>query len=54
MVKLKNKYTQEYVYCRNTEDVLDNGNGYVFYRVFKEEAPERIFLVNRKAYIIVD
>ena len=53
-LKLKNKYTGEFVYCRKPEDVLDNGNGYYFYRVFKKETPDRIYLVNRDAYIIVD
>lgn len=53
-LKLKNKYTGEFVYCRNTEDVLNHGNGYIFYRVYKKEAPDRIYLVNRDAYIIVD
>ena len=51
---LKNRYTGEFVYCRNPEDVLNHGNGYIFYRVFKKEAPDRIYLVNRDAYIIVD
>lgn len=53
-LKLKNKYTGEFVYCRNTEDVLNHGNGYIFYRVFRKETPDRIYLVNRDAYIIVD
>ena len=53
-LKLKNRYTGEFVYCRKPEDVLNNGNGYYFYRVFKKEAPDRIYLVNRDAYIIVD
>jgi hypothetical protein len=54
VLTLKNKYTGEFVYCRNAENILDNGKGYVFYRVYKKEAPDRIYLVNRDAYIIVD
>ena len=53
-LKLKNKYTGEFVYCRNPQDILDNGRGYVYYRVYKKEQPDRTFLVNRDAYLIVD
>ena len=53
-LKLKNKYTGEFVYCRNPQDILDNGHGYVYYRVYKKEQPDRTFLVNRDSYLIVD
>jgi hypothetical protein len=50
-VKLKNIYNGEIVYCNDMKDVTAEGN-YTFIKVFKEELPARIYLVNKDAYVL--
>lgn len=52
ILKLKNIYTNEVVYCKDLNDITE-GDGKVFIRVFKEENPERTFLVNRDAFTVL-
>jgi hypothetical protein len=52
IVKLKNRYNGEIVYCKDINDVTAEGN-YTFIKVFKEELPDRIYLVNKDAYVLV-
>jgi len=47
--KLKNRYTGEVVYCLNIEEVIQQ-DPYSFIRVYKEELPERTYLVNKDAF----
>ena len=51
LVKLKNRYNGEIVYCKDINDVTAEGN-YTFIKVFKEELPARIYLVNKDAYVL--
>jgi hypothetical protein len=53
IVKLKNIYTKEIVFCRDLNDTTE-GDDKVFIRVFKEENPQRTFLVNREAFVILN
>ena len=53
IVKLKNIYTGDIVFCSDLNDTKE-GDGKVFVKVFKEENPQRIFLVNREAFIILN
>lgn len=48
-IKLKNRYTGEIVFCRDTNDVVKDG-GYIFIKVYKEELPSRTYLVNIEAF----
>jgi hypothetical protein len=50
--KLKNKYHEEYVYCNNINEIINDGT-YKFIRVFKQDNPSRVFLVNKEAYDVV-
>lgn len=52
LLKLKNVYTGEIVFCKDLNDITE-GNGIVFVRVFKQENPQRTFLVNREAFTIL-
>jgi len=52
VLKLKNRFTGEIVFCKNINDTSE-GNGITFIKVWKEENPQRIFLVNREAFSIV-
>ena len=52
ITKLKNRYTGEIVFCINLKKVIKN-ESYTFIEVYKEESPERIYLVNLDAYEIV-
>jgi hypothetical protein len=52
LVKLKNRYNGEIVYCKDINDVTAEGN-YTFIKVFKEELPDRIYLVNKDAYVLL-
>ena len=47
--KLKNRYTGEIVLCKDMDEVTQSDN-YSFIRVFKEEFPQRTYLVNKEAY----
>lgn len=51
-VKLKNVYTGEVVFCNDLNETTEADNK-VFVRVFKEENPQRNFLVNREAFTIL-
>lgn len=51
-VKLKNRYHNDIVYCKDINDVVDKGE-YVFYKVFTKENPNRIYLVNKEAFDII-
>lgn len=53
ILKLKNVYTGEIVFCSDLNDTTE-GDGKVFVRVFKEENPQRTFLVNREAFTILN
>jgi hypothetical protein len=50
--EMKNYYTGDIVFCKDLNDVVEN-DGIVFVRVFKQENPERTFLVNREAFKIL-
>jgi hypothetical protein len=52
IVKLQNRYNGEIVYCKDINDVSAEGN-YKFIKVYKEQLPERIYLVNKDAYVLV-
>lgn len=52
LYKLKNRYTGECVFCRDIDDITESA-GYNFIKVFKEENPNRVYLVNRDAYTIL-
>lgn len=52
-IKLKNIYTGEVVICKDVNDTID-GDNKTFIKVFKEEHPQRIFLVNREAFNILN
>jgi hypothetical protein len=47
--KLKNRYTGEVVYCSNIHEVIEQAP-YNFIRVFKEDLPQRTYLVNKDAF----
>jgi hypothetical protein len=47
--KLKNRYTGEVVYCTNIKEVIEQAP-YNFIRVFKEDLPQRTYLVNKDAF----
>jgi hypothetical protein len=51
-IKLKNTFTGDIVICRDITDISES-NGMTFIRVFKEDHPERTFLVNREAFKIL-
>jgi hypothetical protein len=53
IVKLKNKFTGDIVFCKDMKDVSE-GNGIKFIKVYKQENPGRIFLVNLEAFVIQD
>jgi hypothetical protein len=50
LVKLKNTYTGEIVYCENIKDEVKDA-GYIFIKVYKEELPQRKYLVNKNAFV---
>jgi hypothetical protein len=51
-IKLVNKYTKEEVYTRNYDDVIKEGNN-EFIKVFNQSNPQRTYLVNRTAFVVV-
>lgn len=51
-VRMKNIYTGEIVFCKDLNETTEADNK-VFVRVFKEENPQRFFLVNREAFTIL-
>ena len=53
LLKLKNVYTGEIVLCKDLKDITE-GDGKVFVKVFKEENPNRTFLVNREAFTVLN
>ena len=50
-VKLKNIFNGEVVFCSDLNDITET-NGVKFIRVFKDENPDRTFLVNKEAFEI--
>jgi hypothetical protein len=50
-VKLKNRYNNEYLLCNDVKDVVTQ-NSYTFYKVYTESNPNRVFLVNKEAFVI--
>lgn len=50
--KLKNKYSNEFVMCDNMKDIVEDEN-YKFIKVYKQEQPHRVYLVNKDAYEVV-
>ena len=52
-VKMKNLYNGEVVVCEDLEKITRTESGINFVTVYKEEKPERTFLVNREAYKIL-
>ena len=53
IIKLKNRYNNDIVYTKNYNDVVVE-KGMTFIRVFDERNPERIYLVNKDAFLILD
>lgn len=51
--KLKNRFTGDIVYCKDMNSITE-ANGMKFIKVYKEENPQRIFLVNLEAFTILD
>lgn len=52
VLKLKNNFTGEIVFCKDVNDVYEV-NGISFIKVWKEENQQRIFLVNRESFTII-
>lgn len=51
-VKLKNTFTGDIVYCDNMKEVQENDN-MRFIKVYRQENPERTFLVNKDAFVVM-
>lgn len=47
--KLKNRYTGEVVFCSNIQEVIEQAP-YRFIKVYKEDLPQRTYLVNKDAF----
>lgn len=52
IVKLKNTFTGDIVFCDNIKDIQENDN-MKFIKVYKQENPKRIFLVNKDAFVVM-
>jgi len=52
LLRLRNVYTGDIVFCKDLNDITESDE-LVFVRVFKQENPERTFLVNREAFKIL-
>lgn len=52
LLKLKNVYTGDIVYCKDITDTSET-DSMIFIKVFKEENPQRSFLVNREAFVVL-
>lgn len=50
-VKLKNIYHNDIVYCDDINDVVKDTD-YTFYKVYKKEQPNRVYLANKEAFTI--
>lgn len=50
-VKLRNRYNNEYLLCNDVKDVVTENN-YTFYKVYTENNPNRVFLVNKEAFVV--
>ena len=50
-IKLINKYTKEEVYTRDYDHVIKEGSN-EFIKVFNQSNPQRIYLVNRTAFMV--
>jgi hypothetical protein len=51
--KLKNRFTGDIVLCNDMNNITES-NGMKFVRVYKQENPNRTFLVNLEAFTILD
>lgn len=51
-LKLKNTFTGDIVYCNDIKDIKEN-DGMKFIKVYKPENTERIFLVNKDAFVVM-
>lgn len=51
LFRLKNKYTNEIVFCLDINDVKED-TLHTFIKVFSPDNPDREYLVNRDAYIV--
>ena len=47
--KLKNRYTGEVVFCSDIQEVIEQAP-YRFIKVYKEDLPQRTYLVNKDAF----
>ena len=52
-VRLKNKYTNDIVFTKDIADVYRQGD-MDFIRVYNEKNPERTYLANKEAFVILD
>lgn len=52
-VRLKNKYTNDVVFTKDISDVYRQGD-MDFIRVYNEKNPERTYLANKEAFVILD
>lgn len=52
VTKLKNKYTGEVVHCFDLKDTRVDGTT-TFIKVFDPANPNRIYLVNKEAFVII-
>ena len=50
-VKLINRYNNDQVFCDDLSDTLSDKN-YIFYKVYTQNNPSRVFLVNKDAFIV--
>lgn len=53
ILKLKNRYNNDIVFTKNYDDVIVEKE-INFIRVFNERNPERVFLVNKDSFVILD
>ena len=51
--KLKNRFTGDIVCCKDMNTITES-NGMKFIKVYREENPQRTFLVNLDAFTILD
>jgi hypothetical protein len=53
IIRLRNKYTNDFVFTKDITDVYKQG-GMEFIRVYNEKNPERTYLANKEAFVILD
>lgn len=52
VAKLKNLFSGDIVYCDNLKEIQKNDN-IEFIKVYRQENPQRTFLVNKDAFILM-